>query len=92
MPTHFFPLTILTQHLEDETFLSEALNFSEISRFHTKEDSAKHSARVNAEAILKSDYAPNLYARITPENAKIEEIELEIEPPKKLRRGAMRSK
>lgn len=83
MPTHFFPLTILTQHLEDETYISEALNFPETSRFHTKEDSAKHNARVNADAILKSDYATNLYARIAPENAEIEEIFLEIEPPKK---------
>ncbi len=83
MPTHFFSLIILTQHLEDETFISEALNFPEISRFHTKEDSAKHNARVNADVILKADYAANLYKRIVPENAEIKEIELEIEPPKK---------
>ena len=83
MPTHFFSLIILTQHLEDETFISEALNFPEISRFHTKEDSAKHNARLNADVILKADYAANLYKRIVPENAEIKEIELEIEPPKK---------
>lgn len=83
MPTHFFPLTILTQTLEDGTYISEALNFPEISRFHTKEDLAKHNARVNADAILKSDYAPNLYARIVPKNTEIEEINLEIQPPKK---------
>jgi hypothetical protein len=44
MPTHFFPLTVLTQHLEDETFISEVLNFDEISRFHTNEEAARHSA------------------------------------------------
>ncbi len=83
MPTHFFPLTILTQHLEDETHISEALNFDEISRFHTNAESAEQNARVNAEAVIKADYATNLYARIASRNAEIKEILLEIEPPRK---------
>lgn len=83
MPTHFFPLTILTQSLEDETFISEALNFDEISRFHTNEETAKYNARVNAEAFLKNDYPPNLYSRIASATAEIKEILLEIQPPKK---------
>jgi hypothetical protein len=83
MPTHFFPLTVLTQHLEDETFISEVLNFDEISRFHTNEEAARHSARVNAEIVLKNAYPPQLYSRIAPPGAGIREITLEIEPPKK---------
>lgn len=83
MPTHFFPLTILTQNLEDETHISEALNFPEISRFHTNAEVAIQNARVNAEIILKEDYATSLYSRISPQNAEIKEIILEIEPPKK---------
>lgn len=83
MPTHFFPLTILTQNLEDETHISEALNFPEISRFQTNEETAKHNMRVNAEAILKADYAPSLYSRIAPRTAEVREITLEIKPPKK---------
>lgn len=83
MPTHFFPLTVLTQNLEDDSFISETLNFYEISRFHTNVETAKQSARVNAEVILKSDYPPNLYSRIAPKNVEVREISLEIKPPKK---------
>lgn len=83
MPTHFFPLTILTQHFEDETYLSEALNFHEISRFTTNQDNGVFAARVNAEEILKNAYANFLHTRITPPNVEITEITVEVVPPKK---------
>ncbi len=83
MPTHFFPLTILTQEFEDETFLAEALNFFEISRFHTKKDTAIFNVRVNAEQTLKDIYANLLHTRIAPENIEIREINVEVAPPKK---------
>ena len=83
MPTHFFPLTILTQEFEDETFLAEALNFFEISRFHTKKDTAIYNVRVNAEQTLKDVYANLLHTRIAPENVEIKEINVEVAPPKK---------
>ncbi|MEZ5425112.1 MAG: AAA family ATPase [Pyrinomonadaceae bacterium] len=83
MPTHFFPLTILTQHLDDETFISQALSFPEISRFHTNPDSARQNARINAEMILKADYPPDLYSRVCPRDARIGELEVEVEPPRK---------
>jgi ATP-dependent Clp protease ATP-binding subunit ClpC len=83
MPTHFFPLTILTQEFEDETFLAEALNFYEISRFHTKKESAIFNVRVNAEQTLKDVYANLLHTRIAPENIEIKEIFVEVAPPKK---------
>lgn len=83
MPTHFFPLTILTQNYEDETFLAEALNFHEISRFHTNEDTAVFNARVNAEQILKDAYANLLHTRIAPETVELREFFVEVAPPKK---------
>ena len=82
MPTHFFSLTTLVQHFEDETFLSEIVNFHEISRFHTKEDSAVFNARLNAEQVLKDVYANVLHARLAPEALEIKEITLEVAPPK----------
>jgi ATP-dependent Clp protease ATP-binding subunit ClpC len=83
MPTHFFPLTILTQEFEDETYLSEALNFYEISRFHTNKESAIFNARVNAEQTLKDVYANFLYTRIAPEGTEVREITVAVAPPKK---------
>jgi len=83
MPTRFFRLTTLTQHFEDETFLAEAVNFHEISRFHTKADSAVFNARLNAEQILLDAYANTLHTRIAPENIEIREISIDVAPPKK---------
>lgn len=83
MPTHFFPLTILTQEFEDETFLSEALNFYEISRFHTSKDAAIFNVRLNAEQTLKDVYANFLHTRIAPETAEVREITVEVAPPKR---------
>jgi len=73
----------LIQHFEDETFLAENVNFHEISRFHTKEDSAVFNARLNAEQILKDSYATFLHTRITPGAIEIKEITLEVAPSKK---------
>ena len=83
MPTHFFPLTILTKEFEDETFLAEALNFHEISRFHANKDTAIFNVRVNAEQTLKDAYANLLHTRIAPENIEIKEVLVEVAPPKK---------
>jgi ATP-dependent Clp protease ATP-binding subunit ClpC len=83
MPTHFFPLTILTKEFEDETFLAEALNFFEISRFHTNKNTAIFNVRVNAEQTLKDVYANLLHTRIAPENIEIREMNVEVAPPKK---------
>jgi hypothetical protein len=83
MPTLFFPLTILTQEFEDETFLSEALNFYEISRFHPNRETAIFNVRLNAEQTLKDAYANLLHARIAPEQVEIREITVEVAPPKK---------
>ena len=83
MPTHFFPLTILTQNYEDETHLAEALNFHEISRFHTNDETAAYDVRVNAEQILKDVYANFLHTRIASETVEIKEFSVEIAPPKK---------
>ncbi len=83
MPTLFFPLTILTQNFEDETFLAEAVGFHEISRFHTKNDEAAFNVRLNAEQVLKDSYANCLHTRIAPENIELKEFIVEIAPPKK---------
>lgn len=83
MPTHFFPLTILTQHFEDETYLSQALNFHEISRFNTNKDNSVFNARLNAEQTLKNAYANLLHTRIVPPNVEIKEFIIEVVPPKK---------
>ena len=53
MPTFFFPLTIVTQVFEDETALSEALNFPEISRFDNNDERQMQAVRANVEEILK---------------------------------------
>lgn len=83
MPTHFFSLSILTQNFEDETHLAEALNFHEISRFHTRADRVALDVRVNAEQILKDAYANAWHTRIAPEAVEIREVFVEIAPPKK---------
>ena len=83
MPTHFFPLTILTQEFEDEAYLAEALNFYEVSRFHTNRETAIFNTRLNAEQTLKDVYANFLHTRIAPENIEIREIFVEVAPPKK---------
>lgn len=83
MPTHFFPLTILTQDYEDETRLAEAVHFHEISRLHTNPETAAFDVRVNAEQILKDSSANLLHARVAPAGMTVEEIEIEIAPSRK---------
>lgn len=83
MPTYFFSLTMATQNFEDETHLAEALNFHEISRFHTNEERAALDVRANAEQTLKDIYANYLHTRIAPENIEVKEVFVEIAPPKK---------
>lgn len=83
MPTLFFPLTTVIQNFEDETFLAEALNFYEISRFHTNHERAAMDVRVNAEQTLKDIYANFLHTRIAPANVEITEVVVEVAPPKK---------
>lgn len=85
MPTHFFSLTILTQNFADETHLAEALNFHEISRFHTNLERATLDVRVNAEQILKDIYPTALHTRLAvPDNTiEVKEIFVEVAPPKK---------
>ncbi|MBX7173753.1 MAG: AAA family ATPase [Pyrinomonadaceae bacterium] len=83
MPTYFFPLTILTQHFEDETHLAEALNFPEISRFNSKAENAVFSARVNAEQSLKDAYTNFLHTKIVSGEVELNEAVVEINPPHK---------
>lgn len=83
MPTHFFPLTILTQHFEDETHLAEALNFHEISRFNSKAENAIFSARVNAEQTLKDADTNLLHTKIVSGEVELNEVIVEIKPPHK---------
>ncbi|HEY0458059.1 MAG TPA: AAA family ATPase [Pyrinomonadaceae bacterium] len=83
MPTHFFSLTTLVQHFEDETYLTENVNFHEISRFHNNPETAVSNARLNAEQILKDAYANALHTRIAPEAIEVKEVFIEVAPPKK---------
>lgn len=83
MPTHFFPLTILTQHFEDETHLSEALNFHEISRFNSNSDNSVFSVRVNAEQTLKDVFPNLLHSKIVSGNVRLDQVLIEISPPEK---------
>lgn len=82
MPTFFFPLTVLTQVFEDETALSEALNFEEISRFDTNDERRTLAVRANSEEIVKRADALGINARIAPPDCSIREILLQIEPPR----------
>ena len=86
MPTYFFPLNILTQVFEDETGLSEALNFHEVSRFDAKDDRRNKAIRDNAERILKKTDALELIQRISPTDFETGEINFSIEPPRNSRR------
>ncbi|HRH42137.1 MAG TPA: AAA family ATPase [Pyrinomonadaceae bacterium] len=83
MPTYFFPLTILTQHFEDETHLAEALNFHEISRFNSNAENAVFSARVNAEQSLKDAYTNFLHTKIVSGEVELNEVIVKIIPPHK---------
>lgn len=83
MPTHFFPLTILTQHFEDENSLSEAVNFHEVSRFEAKAENSIFNVRVNAEQILKDAETHLLHTKIVSQNIELKEVVVNIVPPKK---------
>lgn len=83
MPTHFFPLTILRQELEDEANISEALNFHAVTRFHTNSESADFAARVNAEQSLKDAYANLIHTKIAAGNAELREVEVEVAPARR---------
>jgi ATP-dependent Clp protease ATP-binding subunit ClpC len=82
MPTFFFPLTVLTQVYEDESALSEALGFEEVSRFDTSDDRRSLAVRVNVEEILKRADALDLNTRISPPAFETKEIVLAINPPR----------
>lgn len=79
----FFPLTIVTQIFEDETTLSEALNFDEISRFDSDAERGIYSIKVNAEETLKKSDALELQRRLAPVEIKIETIKISFDASKK---------
>jgi ATP-dependent Clp protease ATP-binding subunit ClpA len=83
MSNIFFPLTIITRVFENETSVSEALNFPEVSRFGKNEDKLREAIRANVEEILKDLPTPSLHTRIAQSDIEITEHNLEIEPPKK---------
>lgn len=86
MPTFFFPLATLTQIFEDQSGLSEALNFNEISRFDVNAERRQQAVRSNVEEILKRAAAVELNARIAPSEFETSEISLVIEPPNNSKR------
>ncbi len=83
MPTQFFPLTTLTQIFEDETVLSEAICFDEISRFNTTSENSVYDVRLNIEQILKDLFAQSFYSRISPPEIELSVQIIKLAPPKK---------
>ncbi|MBC7798163.1 MAG: ATP-dependent Clp protease ATP-binding subunit [Pyrinomonadaceae bacterium] len=79
----FFPLTIVTQIFEDETTLSEALNFDEISRFDSDLERGVYAIKINAEETLKKSDALGLQKRLAPVEIEIETIKISFDAPKK---------
>lgn len=83
MPNIFFPLTIITRVFENETEISEALNFPEVSRFGKNADKLRESIRANVEEILKDLPTLDLHARLMQSDIEFTEQTIEISPPAK---------
>lgn len=82
MPNIFFPLTIITRVFENDTAVSEALNFPEVSRFG-RASKLRESVRANVEEFLKGMSTPDLHTRLTQNDIELTEQIIEISPPAK---------
>ena len=73
----------MTRIFSDETALSEAVSFPEISRFGKNAERAVADVRANLEKLLREEVAaPELHSRILPKEIRLREFLLKLAPPR----------
>lgn len=83
MPVHEIEIAILIQNFDDETFLTEALLFPEVSRFGDDFAKLKKAVLKNALRIIEAESLPRVWTRLKPTNFESFEFNLVLEPAAK---------
>ncbi len=83
MPVHEIDLAILVQNLDDESFLSEALLFPEVSRFGDDLETLKRAVIKNAGRIIEAEALPRVWTRLKTSELESCELNLALDPPAK---------
>ncbi|HZN07257.1 MAG TPA: AAA family ATPase [Pyrinomonadaceae bacterium] len=83
MPVHEFDLAILLLHLDDDTFLAEALLFPEVSRFGGDLQKLERAVTKNATRIIEGEALPRVWTRLKPASLEPFDVTLSLDPPAK---------
>ena len=83
MPVHEIELAILLQHLDEDSFLAEALLFPEVSRFGDDPARLQKAVIKNAIRIVEAEALPRVWTRLKPANFELVELNLVLDPPAK---------
>ena len=83
MPAHEIELAILLQNLDDDSFLTEALLFPEVSRFGDDVERLKRAVIKNAVRIVETEALPRVWTRLKASDLESFELHLTLDPPAK---------
>jgi ATP-dependent Clp protease ATP-binding subunit ClpC len=81
MPKFDFNLLTITQTLENDSYLAEALFYREVSRFGDDLDRIHYSLEANAARILEKAAPMEIYRRQGPRDPVIKEVRLDLDGP-----------
>jgi ATP-dependent Clp protease ATP-binding subunit ClpC len=83
MPKYGFRLVAVTLTMENDTHLSEALFFPEISRYDSNMDRLHEAITANAARIIEDLQPIDLHKRRISGTPEIGEVKIQIEPPQR---------
>ncbi len=86
MPKYDFPLQVITQELDDGTFLAEALFFPGVSRFGSDPARLERALGEQVRDIIENDLTPiEIHRRSTCLDLRVEAITVVVDPPTRSR-------
>jgi ATP-dependent Clp protease ATP-binding subunit ClpC len=83
MPEHEIPLILVTQRLDGDFSVGEALHFPEVLALHTRPERIRAAVRALAREILAEGPPLEVHRRVAGEMPVASVVAIEIEPPRK---------
>src|SRR5262245_4024039 len=81
MPIYQLPIITITQTLENDTFLTEALFYSEVTRFNVDESTAIENLRANLRKLIEDAQLVYLHQGSPAGIPELGEVEMTLNPP-----------
>src|SRR5262245_43189189 len=81
MPIYHLPIITITQTLENDVFLAEALFYSEVTRFHVDEGTAIENLHANLRKLIENALLVTLHQGSPAGTPEIGEFEITLKPP-----------